>query len=186
MAPPGQGDRTLPPMSERLTLYATRLLRDPEGLPSSLDSPFLVFEPPMDEDAATSGDEDDYRFRTASGVSIPTLGSAEALVFPVKKVADNAFKRGVTVGRTTNNDVVLDDGSVSRFHAWLIHDAESGRWTLTDSGSKNGTAVNGTPLKPKVPMPLGDRAKIRFGQVEVTFYSPAAFVELLKRRMNRG
>lgn len=113
-------------MSDTLTLYATRYLRNPDELVRSLDTPLLVFDPPVDESAATQVEGDDeYRYRTASGVRAPTLGVEEPLVFRVKKVADNAFKRGVTVGRTSNNDVVLDDGSVSRFHAWLIHE-ESG------------------------------------------------------------
>lgn len=173
-------------MSEPLATHLTRYLRNPEEFARALQTPLLVFEPPVDEDSLTDVEaEEEYRLRTQSSVGAPSLGANEPLVFAVKKVADNAFKRGVTVGRTSNNDVVLDDGSVSRFHAWMIHDATTGRWALTDAGSKNGTFLNGAALKAKTPTPLTDRARLRFGQVELVFYAPAAFLDLLKRRLGR-
>jgi hypothetical protein len=68
------------------------------------------------------------------------------------------------VGRLPDNDIVLDDRRVSRHHAELLD--KGGRWVLRDTGSTNGTAVNGqivreTPLKP------GDR--ISLGGLEVTW-----------------
>ena len=50
-------------------------------------------------------------------------------------------KAGVmTVGRTPESDIFLDDVTVSRRHAEFRHGAEG--WSLRDAGSLNGTYVN--------------------------------------------
>ncbi len=46
----------------------------------------------------------------------------------------------VSVGRSAESDVFLDDVTVSRHHATLRRDPAG--WTLADSGSLNGTYVN--------------------------------------------
>ncbi|MCC7103823.1 MAG: DUF3662 domain-containing protein [Chloroflexi bacterium] len=48
-------------------------------------------------------------------------------------------KPRVTLGRALENDVVLTDERVSRFHAELL--LENGNWLLRDLGSTNGTQV---------------------------------------------
>jgi FHA domain len=46
----------------------------------------------------------------------------------------------MTIGRSPEADVFLDDVTVSRDHAVLVH--RGGAWFLDDSGSLNGTYVN--------------------------------------------
>jgi hypothetical protein len=46
----------------------------------------------------------------------------------------------MTIGRTPEADVFLDDVTVSRDHGVLVH--RQGAWYLDDSGSLNGTYVN--------------------------------------------
>ena len=46
----------------------------------------------------------------------------------------------LTIGRSPEADVFLDDVTVSRDHAMLVK--RSGAWFLDDSGSLNGTYVN--------------------------------------------
>ncbi len=50
----------------------------------------------------------------------------------------------VTIGRTAEFDVVLDNQSISRDHAVVEHD--KGCDYLTDNGSTNGTWVNGKKI----------------------------------------
>lgn len=64
----------------------------------------------------------------------------------------------MTIGRARDNDLVLDDGRVSRHHARL--QARSGSLVLTDLGSTNGTIVNGAPIREVV---LGDGDRIEIG-----------------------
>jgi len=52
----------------------------------------------------------------------------------------------IKIGRSEQNDIVIDDSSVSRFHLELFQDDE-GNVFITDLGSSNGTTVNGSRLK---------------------------------------
>ncbi len=65
----------------------------------------------------------------------------------------------VVIGRSPRSDVVLDaDGQVSRTHAVL--DRIAGRWILRDAGSRNGTRVNGEPVRGRVRLRAGDEIRI--------------------------
>ncbi len=68
------------------------------------------------------------------------------------------------VGRLPDNDIVLDDKRVSRHHAEVLH--QGNRWVLRDTGSTNGTAVNGRIVKEAVLKP-GDT--ISLGGLEGTW-----------------
>lgn len=108
----------------------------------------------------------------------------EPAVFRLEKARANAFGMGVTVGRTPNNDIALDDPSVSRFHAYFQQDPHSGVWHVVDVESSNGTCVEGVRLAPKRPAPLIDRCEVKFGHVAVHYFSPQAFVAYLDERVN--
>jgi hypothetical protein len=165
-------------MTESLTAMATRYIRNPDDFARKLEGPFLLFEPraPSLDDSGEM-----YRFKTISSAGPVTISSGEPVVFTIQKTKDNAFQRGVTVGRTTNNDLVLDDPSVSRFHAWFQLDDD--RWFVVDAVSKNGTYLQGQPLKPKQPTPIAEEAKIRFGTVEVTYLTANGLLQLLRSRL---
>ena len=67
-----------------------------------------------------------------------------------------AMGKTYVLGRTPECDVVLDDPSVSRRHALLT---VSGRITVEDLGSTNGTAIQGRKLAP------GERGVLALGTV---------------------
>ncbi len=58
----------------------------------------------------------------------------------------------VTLGRDTENDIVIAVKQVSRFHAQL-QCGQTG-CTVMDLGSTNGTFINGAPIPPHTPQPL--------------------------------
>jgi pSer/pThr/pTyr-binding forkhead associated (FHA) protein len=72
----------------------------------------------------------------------------------------------VTLGRASDNVIVLDDGSASGHHAQLK--LAGGVYHLKDLGSTNGTRVNGNPTSEAR---LRDGDKLRFGGVEAVFRS---------------
>ncbi len=72
------------------------------------------------------------------------------------------------VGRTTASDLTLDDASVSKFHASLVAD-ENGILSLADTGSTNGTFVNGQRIAYGKAMRLEDGDRVKFGEIEVMF-----------------
>lgn len=69
-----------------------------------------------------------------------------------------------TIGRRVDNDIVINDPSVSATHAWIIN--QNGHYVLMNTLSTNGTFVNDKRIHETVLM-HGDR--IRFGQAEFAF-----------------
>ena len=64
-----------------------------------------------------------------------------------------------TIGRDSRCDLLIEDTTVSRWHAWLERVAAG--WVLTDLGSTNGTRLNGWRLHHPVPIQPGDQ--VTFG-----------------------
>ena len=77
----------------------------------------------------------------------------------------------MSIGRDTNNDLVMESAAVSRDHAGLTF--TEGRWYLEDRGSFNGTYLNGTRLVPGTPLPLRHADRIGIGPETLLFSWPA-------------
>jgi hypothetical protein len=92
-------------------------------------------------------------------------------VYPLTKKPGASFPDRITIGRTTNNDVVVPDTSVSRLHAYVRRDPAG--WVVVDAGSKNGSWLRGEPLEARKDRALASRAVLRLGDVELTFYTAA-------------
>jgi len=69
----------------------------------------------------------------------------------------NLTSEQATIGRATDNDIVLNDFSVSRRHAYLRR--ESGVWVLRDNHSTNGVRINDRPV-PECSVADGDEVSI--------------------------
>ena len=66
-----------------------------------------------------------------------------------------------TIGRTADNDIVLDYAQISGKHARLT--AVGQQLFLEDAGSELGTSVRGTRLKPGQKAKVSDGERVRFG-----------------------
>ena len=75
----------------------------------------------------------------------------------------------LTIGRLGDNDVALDEASVSSRHAEIV--AQDGVVVLRDLASTNGTFLNGEQITGEHPLHEGD--EIYFGGVRTVFMEPA-------------
>lgn len=73
-----------------------------------------------------------------------------------------------SVGRNKQNDLMIDDASVSKIHAALILDKEN-LLQVADTGSTNGTFVNEQRITYGKAVTISESDKIKFGTIEVSF-----------------
>ena len=71
----------------------------------------------------------------------------------------------ISMGRDGFNDIVVDDGRISGFHANLFY--EDGRLACVDLGSANGTFINGTPVQGRTELKAWDILKLGDTELEV-------------------
>ncbi len=82
-----------------------------------------------------------------------------------------AFKPGgrrLNVGRVSDNDLFLNDGSVSKIHATLLMNSQR-TLLVADTGSTNGTFINGRRISYGEARQIEDGDVVGFGDVEVRF-----------------
>ncbi|MGH3856049.1 MAG: ATP-binding cassette domain-containing protein, partial [Pseudonocardiaceae bacterium] len=93
--------------------------------------------------------------RLADPVDGPTL--VLEVEGPTRRGAVSAARkaREVTVGRALDNDLVINDVLVSRYHARIERTVAG--WQVVDVGSRNQTLVNGRPITGATGLVDGDR-----------------------------
>lgn len=97
------------------------------------------------------------------------LGEQELLPL-VKKGGAKSYTM-ITVGRTSRNDITIENEAISKFHAYFKRD-RFGRYSLCDPGSTNGTKVGGKALEKDEPVSLKGGEKVVFGTtVTATFHT---------------
>ena len=87
----------------------------------------------------------------------------EATALVVRKGPDTGtqyllHKDVMSVGRSPDSDIFLDDFTVSRNHAELLHSTSG--WLLHDKRSLNGTYVNGRLIEDEQRLGQGDHVQI--------------------------
>jgi FOG: FHA domain len=74
-------------------------------------------------------------------------------------------KRRITIGRASNNDIVIDDPAISGGHFFIVIDGLN--YAIGDLGSTNGTYINAKKLLSQKKLSDGDR--ITIGDTEMEF-----------------
>jgi FHA domain len=77
-------------------------------------------------------------------------------------------KDSLSIGRSRESDIFLEDLAVSRLHASIVS-IGNGNYALRDEGSANGTKVNGQTVNKYQPYPLQEGDKIQLGQTVLIF-----------------
>lgn len=117
----------------------------------------------------------------ASGTSIINLaectlerGRIAGRVFPMMK-ARYSPKGPITIGRTSENDVVIPEYSVSRKHCFVA--LVDGTYRITDWGSANGTLVDEQDIGKMAPHTLRGGEVITLGRLMLLFLLPRQFAD---------
>lgn len=145
--------------------------------------PLLVVRPLKNPDRVQN-DEDTFAFDTPSRATLLSSGERicpgatgdyllpEAILIPVRKTDANPFPY-ISVGRARNNDVCLEDRSVSKVHAYFVQPDKSEKlWGLKDAKSLNGTTLmlgSGPQRMTEEVARVEHGAEIRFGVVRCLF-----------------
>ncbi len=77
-------------------------------------------------------------------------------------------KEALSIGRSRESDIFLEDLAVSRLHASIVN-MGNGNYALRDEGSANGTKVNGQLVSKNQTYPLQEGDRIQLGQTTLVF-----------------
>ena len=121
--------------------------------------------------------QDEERRAAKIGVPIPSAAPPMPDIQVVARITQQngtrevplVFRPGgrrLNVGRASDNDMTLNDNSVSKIHAALLMTAE-GSLLVADTGSTNGTFINGRRIAYGESRVIEDGDVIGFGDVEV-------------------
>jgi pSer/pThr/pTyr-binding forkhead associated (FHA) protein len=93
---------------------------------------------------------------------------ADFTVGEKRKAVELRFVSGkrLGVGRTKENDLCIEDGSISKIHAALVLNSED-QLMVADTGSTNGTFINDNRIAYGRAFVIGEGDKVKFGTVEV-------------------
>ena len=87
----------------------------------------------------------------------------------------------ITIGRTEDNDVVIDDACTSRHHLQIIQQ-DDGHYTLSDFGSTNGTYVNGQKISGEINLDENDIVRIGNTTLPWRLYFESGEYEAIQRK----
>lgn len=89
----------------------------------------------------------------------------DSQLYGLPRGASFTLRQGTTIGRHPDSAILLDDAFVSAHHAQISREADG--WWIADLDTKNGTFVNGAPIKTPTRLKTGD--VLRFGRVRASF-----------------
>jgi ribosomal protein L40E len=97
---------------------------------------------------------------------LPASGTVLQIRFPGDRDGEFVALQGevITIGRSPQSDLFLDDVTVSRRHARVVMDLEG--FTIEDEGSLNGTYVNRRRIESHR---LFDGDEVQVGKFKLTF-----------------
>lgn len=154
-----------------------------KGLPreafiNKFPHPFLV-----ELQSATAAQQDAPAFATltATPAQLQSLqgddsGLSTLRVHPLRKRSSGVFEGMVNVGRSMNNDIVINSNAISKLHAYFRYSVADDAYYLTDAKSTNGTFVGAKRLAPQDKERLYDGDTITFAtQYRLQFFTAHGF-----------
>jgi FHA domain-containing protein len=123
--------------------------------------------------------EDEAKRADKAGIVIPTAAPPMPDIEVIARITQGSGTREmallftpggkrVSVGRASDNELMLNDASVSKIHAALIMNREQ-TLLVADTGSTNGTFINGRRIAYGEARQIEEGDVVAFGDVEVRF-----------------
>ena len=152
-----------------------------DAFASNFTYPFLLYP-----EKHGQGDFQSYHTRMANRGDASSLAGAGKPISDYRVLAPE-YDEGkqvpskLLVGRSEDRALTIDHSTVSKRHAFIALDSESGLFRLGDAGSTNGTFLNGKCVDSGEPVFIRDGNVVSFGDCDYLFFTPDGFLELLKR-----
>ena len=113
---------------------------------------------------------------------LPTLGCSLSAadsrrVYPLRQRRTRTDSL-ITIGRSPQNDVCINDASISKLHACFKLTGAGFR--LSDKNSTNGTWLGRVKLSPDCPYDVTTGKSLRFGNVQLVFMDATDILAFLK------
>jgi pSer/pThr/pTyr-binding forkhead associated (FHA) protein len=146
----------------------------PGAAPMAAQAPVPAQQPP-NRSAVSIADTDPAGRPVATAAQVAAMSQPVGygkLVCVSSNFAGKEFdltRPQMIIGRTDENDIVVNHRSISRNHAKVTRDPETGRYTISDLQSSNGVRVNGQDYG-KVELRRGDTVDL--GHVRLRFVEP--------------
>jgi pSer/pThr/pTyr-binding forkhead associated (FHA) protein len=146
---------------------------------SSCPGPFLVSTDPWRSPEMPK--KTDGMLETDAGLRDAPSGSLSVMTVQKTQIA---FGNMITIGRTANNDIVIDDSHISRFHAFFR--AQGDGFELVDAGSRNGTWCGHLRILPKTaPSRIVYGSEVRFAGLKFLFLDASACWTFLRSTLSK-
>jgi pSer/pThr/pTyr-binding forkhead associated (FHA) protein len=151
---------------------ATPAITAPHPIHQAPTAPQMVGSPNRTLVAIGDADPNGRSVGPATAAAVAALtatGGYGKLVVLSSNFAGKEFELSrpqMIIGRTDENDIVVNHRSISRNHAKLVREPETGRYTISDLQSSNGVRVNGQDYG-KVELRRGD--VVDLGHVRLRF-----------------
>lgn len=101
---------------------------------------------------------------------------------PIRRPAQNKDETvdpWLVIGRMADAHIMINDYTISKRHARIRQEQDSGIFNLEELGSTNGTWHNGKRIEADICTPLQSRDTLRFGRYIFTFLSARHFYDFL-------
>jgi len=105
---------------------------------------------------------------------------ADCRCIPLRTVRRTENGNRLSIGRSRQSDVFVNQRSVSKHHATLILDHVNGEFTLIDESSRNGTYLNGDRIAAGADTAIWPGAHLCFGDAAFVFIDSMTLRKLAK------
>jgi hypothetical protein len=125
---------------------------------------------------------DDQYVLEQSEAGVGQIDLLSVRVIELKKRKSASDPEEITIGRSPDSDIILYNKLVSKNHAYLRPTPTDETCSLVDTGSTNGTFLNGEKITPNAKYHLSNIDEISFGpETKVVYFSSELFHSLLAK-----